>query len=90
MKWKLFKSRNKGKAHPIPLKTSVLVGLAFAFLLWVLGRIMLVAHYGWTFEVILFLDLWLFPLLDVVRDIAKEAGNKQKGTGHPEKCRGRL
>ena len=89
MKWKLFKWMGKRRTQPIPLKTSMLISFIFIFFFWVLGRILLVAHYGWSFEVILLLDIWLLPLFDIVRDIAKQAENKQKSTGKPKNTGGR-
>ena len=90
MKRKLFKWMSKRRVQPIPLKTNMLVSFIFIFFFWVLGRILLVAHYGWSFEVILLLDIWLLPLFDIVRDIAKQAEDKQEGPGKPKNNGGRL
>ena len=52
------------------VKLGIKVDWFFLFLFYILGRISLVVHYGWNLWVIILLDLWLYPLIVIVRKIA--------------------
>ena len=84
MKLKLFDRNPEKKVFPVPLKVSVSVELAFVVLFWALGRVALVLHYGWTLEMVFFLDVWLIPLLGVVREVAKKTADNQDKANPPK------